>query len=328
MNNRYDYQPSPLKFFGQDDPEFQEDDYFNSKPKQNDSFKRDGFSNDRFAQQNDSYQRVKYGNSQQTQQSTNNTTYSEYNYQQNKKVIDEKVDDGVIRIGPQKGPAAVIISILVLIYFFGSMIGIILTAKINPAITLILFGQLFFVFGSIAFIASKNKMKDIFLLLFPLIGGGVMLAGGVMLSDDKELIDKLTEFAPLLLLILFLFIGVGITISTITKEIKAKNRCTAEVEAVVVDVKSRLSSGKNRHRVYCPIFEYQYYGQTFQKSPDVYTNVGVPKIGDTKTVYINPNDPTDLYIKNYSATILSLILGLLFTGFSLLALFSVIPTYF
>ena len=37
-------------------------------------------------------------------------------------------------------------------------------------------------------------------------------------SDDKELIDKLTEFAPLLLLILFLFIGVGITISTITKE--------------------------------------------------------------------------------------------------------------
>ncbi|MEE1218814.1 MAG: hypothetical protein U0L20_02705, partial [Ruminococcus sp.] len=68
MNNRYNYQPSPLKFFGQDDPEFQEDDYFNSKPKQNDSFKRDSFGNDRFAQQNDSFKRDGFGNDRFAQQ--------------------------------------------------------------------------------------------------------------------------------------------------------------------------------------------------------------------------------------------------------------------
>ena len=65
MDNRYDYQPSPLKFFGQDDPDFQEDDYFNSKPsstKQSNTEQQNNFGNDRYAQQNTSYQQNNFGN--------------------------------------------------------------------------------------------------------------------------------------------------------------------------------------------------------------------------------------------------------------------------
>ena len=225
-----------------------------------------------------------------------------------------------VKLRIPKSPSAVIFGIFILIYFFATFAGIIIFAKKNVAIMLLLLGQMFLVLGIIVFIHDNNKRKNLKLLIVPLIGACIMIAGIFILLGNQATVENLT---PLLLLIVFFFAGLSVIVSSAIKEQKAKTSCTIKLEAVVADLKRSTTQSNS----YSPVYEYKFQERIYQQYTDVYANVGVPKIGNKKTIYINPNDPTKIYAKNYAETILIIIVSLLFMLISLIGLISIIPTF-
>lgn len=69
------------------------------------------------------------------------------------------------------------------------------------------------------------------------------------------------------------------------------------VDAVVVDLIP--STGTDGDTVYTPVYEYDVAGQTYRYTSLVSIGgIGVPDIGDDKTLLYNPDDPGDARVRN------------------------------
>ena len=238
---------------------------------------------------------------------------NKYNREVEKHIVYGKSTKPLVK---PKSSISSVFGVIFIICFFISMIGFVISSITgNEAITMLTFGQLFFGVGIIILVSKKDKLNNLVLLAFPLIGGGFMISGAFSLSGNKFFIDMITMIAPYIFVAIFFVIGATLSIATIISQKIKEMRCTIPLDSKVVDIKSKYTS----KRVYSPVYEYYYNGKIYQQWSEVYTNTGVQKLDDRLTIYINPADPTDFYIKKSFIKDGKVILGFIFISFSLWA---------
>ncbi len=196
----------------------------------------------------------------------------------------------------------IIISVLFIIWFIASILVLKHVAQ-NGQVKLvpIVFGQYFLVFGIIGLYSALAKGKFNFyklpLLLFPIIGITSIVSGIIMQFGSKELITAFLHNLPYGILVGFSVIGLWLLMFWFKKTILLKRSCTYIINAKCIDVINQYSTNKSgvRKKVYCPVYEFYYNGNTYKVCNNVYTNFTIPIINNTYEIYINQNEPTQFY---------------------------------
>lgn len=102
--------------------------------------------------------------------------------------------------------------------------------------------------------------------------------------------------------LIFAIIGVSLGVSNFNK----KSRCTAETSAIVINIKSQISTRRSNHhtrhtRVYAPVFQYKVDGTEYTTDPHSYSSNCNEQIGDVVTLNYNPNNPSEYYYNGDSS---------------------------
>ena len=105
--------------------------------------------------------------------------------------------------------------------------------------------------------------------------------------------------------IIFVLVGIGLFFlsSYMTKrDSNVRARCTEQVEASVVSFE-RSDSSKSSDAV-TPVFEYEYNGRSYTSSTGSYSSTYKDKfvVGQKYTVYVDPNDPQEMYSEDIGAS--------------------------
>ena len=212
-----------------------------------------------------------------------------------------------------KMPVSNIGGCVLISWFLASIIAIVVLAEISTEWVMIVFGQMFLIFGLFAMFAGKFDSSKIWIIIFPLIGLGCIGGALISLYGTEELKEQFYDILPMLGLGLFWIIGLGLIVLPIyTRKVKEK-RCTLPVQGIIADLNrrwSRGSNGRRGHYVYAPVYEYFYNGVLYRQESNTYTNYENFEIGTEVTVFLNPSDPNDYYVKR-SQTV-TVILGIMF----------------
>lgn len=96
-------------------------------------------------------------------------------------------------------------------------------------------------------------------------------------------------FGPWWALILGLLVSVGFLTILICRTVHIWRNCTHAVNAACVDISSHVD--EEGTTLYSPIWEYEFEGELLRVESDTSSTVRVPKIGDTRTLYIDTADP-------------------------------------
>ena len=108
---------------------------------------------------------------------------------------------------------------------------------------------------------------------------------------NPELLSKEVDWdyiIAILMLLAFLIAGLCTAIIPIIKRKHLKNVCTYEVEATITGYDTTRSDKGNT--LYALIYSFWYNGQTREIVSNVYTNVGLKKVGEKVTFKINPDN--------------------------------------
>jgi len=218
-----------------------------------------------------------------------------------------------------------VISIIFILWFVASIAGMLYVSKTGrTALLLALFGQYFFVFGIIGLVSSISeggfKLRQVPLLIFPLVGAGSIAGGFIVQYGSKELKDKSLEALPYICIILFAIIGLGLIIGGLYNSFYLKLVCKEYVNAECVDV--MVTKNSHGGEVWCPVYSYYYNGQYYKSSNDIYSNGVYPSVGQNYELYINSKNPMQFYephnsIKTGAIMIIIGIVIVLFMGFVL-----------
>lgn len=216
-------------------------------------------------------------------------------------IEEAKVDKQSEKIGMEKKQYTVgetLLGILFLVWFFASIIALLMTAKTHPWIALVIFGQYFLVFGSIALVSMiKNDNFQPIILIFPFVGAGVAGWGLVMQFGNKELQKQFMGLIPYLGLGLFGVVGALSLLNTVARQ-KREEKCTQLVTATCIKIRKKMTqtttngAGEKeiRHLV-CPVLRYSYNGKNYEVCHDTFTRTAAMQVGDSCYVYINPEKP-------------------------------------
>lgn len=191
-----------------------------------------------------------------------------------------------------------IVSVVFLVWFIASIGLLIYFAKTGKtALTLSVLGQYFLVFGIIGLVGSVSdggfKLKNLPILLFPLVGIGAIAGGIIIQYGSEELKKKSIDALPMIFIILFIIIGVCLIIGGLYNALYLKLTCTEYVNAECVEVKKQYN--RNHNEAYCPVYSFSYNGQNYKVCNEIYTNSYIPAVGQCYEVYINPNNPMKIY---------------------------------
>ncbi len=191
-----------------------------------------------------------------------------------------------------------IISVVFILWFVASIVGMIFVAKTGrTALLLALFGQFFLVFGVIGLVSSISeggfKLKQIPILIFPLVGAGAITAGFIIQYGSEDFKAKCYDALPYIAILLFAIIGVGLIIAGLYNAFYLKLVCKEHVDAECVEV--LVTKNSHGGEVWCPVYSYSYNGQNYKSSNDIYSNGIYPSVGQYYELYINPKNPMQFY---------------------------------
>ena len=185
---------------------------------------------------------------------------------------------------------------LFLIWFVGSIVALILTAKATPWLAISVFGQYFLVFGLIAMFSmiKEGKFTPIFLILI-FVGLLAVLFGIVMQFGDEAAQASFKQLIPYAGISIFFVMGLLFIINYFVRSNQDKN-CIEIVRATCVDMKKRKNSTSNGmsytiYNTYCPVFSFTYNGKSYEVNNNIYTQVPDVELGEEKELYINPKHP-------------------------------------
>ena len=107
-----------------------------------------------------------------------------------------------------------------------------------------------------------------------------------------------------------ILVVVGIALSFLSgfmadRDANVKERCTAQVQASVTGFKhSESTDSSEESTAVTPVFEYEYYGQTYTSHAGSYSSNYKDKfsVGQTYTIFIDPNDPVEVYSADIAAS--------------------------
>ena len=106
--------------------------------------------------------------------------------------------------------------------------------------------------------------------------------------------------------IIFVLVGIGLFFlsSYMTKrDSNVRARCTEQVQAVVTGFERSDNSDKSSNAV-TPVFEYEYNGQSYTSRTGSYSSTYKDKfaVGQKYTVYVDPNDPQEMYSEDIGSS--------------------------
>ena len=150
-------------------------------------------------------------------------------------------------------------------------------------------------------LADYKPEKKLTAALFA-AGGGTMAVAGMFSMLFPMLSGTLTLGAMTLL---GTITAVGPRIASYLK----KKRCTEKIRGVCIGNRWKRSSGKHHRLVYAPIWQYIFGGRTFVHYDTVYTSPQQFCEGEGTDLYVNPNDPQDIYRSNDPSGIALAVVG-------------------
>lgn len=213
-----------------------------------------------------------------------------------------------------------ILSIAIVSYFLGTIIAIIVVAGMElPAQYIImLFAQVFLVVGITCLYCSPKKdnnvieMKGKKLLQFPI--GWLLLFVGVIGIAAPVVTLLGVEVGPVIMYSASLgFIAMGVLEigGYITNKKRALKICTYSITANVIGHKEHTTYHRNEegfsytHTYKYETFEYEYLGKKFVYQSNVESHL---KIGATKIIYIDPNNPEVAFdISKYTEAVIAFV---------------------
>lgn len=215
-----------------------------------------------------------------------------------------------------------ILSTLILIVFFGGIAGAVAFRNTDQRVSAIFVGAVFFLVGLLIFIDQKLSLRNAPVLIFCVVGALMIGIPLWLILAEKypdsfpQPTDDLTKNLAGMICIL---IGVCIAVFPTLAELHNRRVCTESVMATCVMVKSRIVRGKNgSRRVYCPVWEFYYDGNTYTAEENSYSGNSRFEVGEVQEIFCNPLDPQEIYRK-VKGTILSvMIFGAVFATFGIL----------
>ena len=116
---------------------------------------------------------------------------------------------------------------------------------------------------------------------------------GTPVRRDPAATKKLcTIFAVVFFMISLVLIGIMVLVVWAMRS--SYDRCTEEVNAVVVNNIKGSKDDDGRYSYY-PVFKYEYNGQVYQKKNSIGKRPAKYQIGDQLQLHINPADPQEFY---------------------------------
>ena len=229
----------------------------------------------------------------------------------------------VMSIGDGESSAGKAIGIIFVIYFIISLILLVATSNNDKNLCLIVFGQLFVVFGFVALLSSIKNIKNkkyriaqristfLMSLLFVLIGASV---GGVgflkktgnydsFMEEFKNTISggnpdfNFAKLGAVFFISIFILIGIILMVKTPLRLSRLRKVATVTVHAKIVDyVKNTSSKTRTYYKVSkYPIWEYIYGGDMYRvASIFPVENFDKSMIGTKEgIVYLDPENPAE-----------------------------------
>jgi|GEM_PF-3225507 len=160
----------------------------------------------------------------------------------------------------------------------------------------ILTGMFFLYFGiCIATIAKpKRSTNKLVGALFGIVGFGLMSVALIAkYGNELNIHINLNALIPILLLFSITLPVIFTMLIDATEKKEKLLNCTMPIMATCVELISSDSDSSSM----TPRYSYIYDGSQYSSSSDSFSNFGLPKIGSTTEILINPSDPNESYIR-------------------------------
>ncbi len=191
-----------------------------------------------------------------------------------------------------KPALSLILSFLFLLWFIVSLAGMVYVSRSRELYWLIpvILGQFFLVFGTAGFIVMRSAgKKGLWIDVVVIIAGAVLVILPLIFHyGSEETRAFITGHIPELSGAGLLTAGLLSTLASYIGQKRDVRKYTRPVEGVCIERKTRIGSGGSL--LYCPVYEISLKGQVHRMEKEVYFRTGLPKIGETRTLYIDDND--------------------------------------
>lgn len=106
-------------------------------------------------------------------------------------------------------------------------------------------------------------------------------------------------------LVIFGIIMIFISSFMAGRDVKVKERCIEQVQATVTAFEhSKDHESKKESEAVTPVFDYEYNGQQYSSSAGSYSTSykDIFKVGQQYTIFINPDDPVEIYSQEIASS--------------------------
>ena len=193
---------------------------------------------------------------------------------------------------------SLILSFIFLLWFVASVVGMVYVSRSAELSWLspVILGQVFLVIGTAGLIVMlRAKKKDLWIDIAAIVVGAIIVVLPLIYHYGSEQTKAaITAHIHTLAGAGLLIAGLCGTLAAFTGQKRAAEKYSTTVEGICIERKTRLGSGGTV--LHCPVYEITLNGETLRMEKEVYSNVGVPQIGESRTLYISEND-LDSYVE-------------------------------
>ena len=191
-----------------------------------------------------------------------------------------------------KSALSLILSFVFLLWFIASVVGMIYVSRSSELSWLIpvILGQFFLVIGTAGFIAMCSaKKKGLWIDITAILAGAVIVVLPLIYHYGSEQTKAvITSNIPTLAGAGILTAGICGTLATFIGKKRSAKKYSTPAEGICIEHKTRL--GSRGTVLYCPVYEITLNGEMYRMEKKVYSNTGVPQIGESRTLYIDEDD--------------------------------------
>lgn len=217
-----------------------------------------------------------------------------------------------------RSAASCLVSFIFLIWFAASIAGMIYVSRHAAFQWLIpaFLGQYLLMFGILGFIAMYSSgKKGLWIDITAMLAGVIMIVFTIVFHyGSKQTKTEIIELIPVFIGGAMFTAGSCFTAAVRIGKKRSDEKYSTPVSGTCVDRKIRF--GSRAARLYCPVYEIDLNGKTVTLDKNVFTNVGIPQIGESRTLYIDENDLEGYAepIADKAARIISLVISVSFTA--------------
>lgn len=121
--------------------------------------------------------------------------------------------------------------------------------------------------------------------------------------------------------VILIIVGVVLVLMPSVKRIIMQKKCSERVMATCVSLDRNVTTEDGQtSTTYAPKWEYSFNGRVYHHQEKLYTNIGVPDVGKEYEIFINPDDPEQIYRKDLATSVSGFVFGGVFIFMGVTAL--------